>query len=240
MAYRLTPQLRVGTFLDQRVDDSLPGNYRLRSSQPLLGAFVGWRAQDTGLGPQVKASWAFSRQHAAITRTPLSHTEAGRGQSVLQGQGVQLEGAYGLALDDTWQARPFLGLKHTRNRREGYTETRGADFAMSYQGVQSKATSAYAGSELIGRLTPAVTLTTRLGLEQDLSRSSTDYTSQADYLGGFRLKAADEQRTRGFVSVGGQYDLGAGGVIALGLGAAQQALDSSVGYSATLSYSLGF
>lgn len=240
VAYRVTPQVRIGAFMDQSVNDSLPSNYKVKNSQPMMGAFAAWSAQEDGLGPKVKASFAFSKMDTRITRTALANTESGRGTSSVDAQGVKLEGSYGIAINQSWNINPFLGIKHTKAQRDGYTEKSGADFPITYKDVASSATTMFTGAELLGKLTSNATLITRAGIEQDLSRSTDEYTSHAEYLGGLNMKFADERKTRAFASVGAEYQLTRSGIIGVNLSVAEQPFDRSLGYGINASYSIGF
>lgn len=238
--YRVTPQLRIGAFLDQSITDNLPSNYKIKNSQPMMGAFATWSAREDGLGAALKASFAFSKLDIETTRRALANTERGKGNTDLDAQGVQLKGSYGFALTDSWQLDPFLGIKYTKAERKGYKETSGADFPMTYKDVASSATTLFTGAELIGKVTSNVAVFTRLGVEQDLNRSTDEYTSHAQYLGGLNLKFAEERKTRGFASVGAQYQLVKNGILGVNLNVAEQPLDRSLGYGINASYSVGF
>lgn len=240
LAYRITPNVRIGAFLDQSLNNSLPSDYKVKNSKPMMGAFAAWSAQENGLGSMVKASFAFSKVDARITRTALSNTEAGKGSSSIDAHGIKIEGSYGIAINDSWNISPFVGIKYTKAQRDGYTETSNADFPMTYKKVASSATTIFSGAELLGQVTSNVAIITRAGFEQDINRSTDNYTSYAKYLGGLNMKFADEKKTRAFGSVGAEYKLKENGIIGLNLSIAEQPLDGSLGYGINASYSIGF
>ncbi|MCU1765530.1 autotransporter domain-containing protein [Pseudomonas protegens] len=240
LGYLLTPEVRVGLFMDQSLDSNLPDNYRIKSSMPMFGGFAAWNSRPDGLGAEVKGSVAYSKLDTEITRLTLDNTEAGKGRSKVKGLGLQLETSYGVALGERWKVQPFIGLKRVDSQRDGYREHTGADFAMSYRAVENNVTSLYVGSGLRGTLTKDLVLSTRFGLEQDISRSTSDYRSRADYLGGMRVKASAPQRVRGFASLGAEYSLGHARYISVNGDVAQQSLGQELGYSVMASYTFGY
>ncbi|MCU1765531.1 autotransporter domain-containing protein [Pseudomonas protegens] len=240
LGYLLTPEVRVGLFMDQSLDSNLPDNYRIKSSMPMFGGFAAWNSRPDGLGAEIKGSVAYSKLDTEITRLTLDNTEAGKGRSKVKGLGLQLETSYGLALGERWKVQPFIGLKRVDSQRDGYREHKGADFAMSYRAVENNASSLYVGSGLRAVVTKDLVLSTRFGVEQDISRSTSDYRSRAEYLGGMKVKASAPQRVRGFASLGAEYNLGNARYISINGNVAQQSLGQELGYGLMASYTFGF
>jgi hypothetical protein len=239
-ARRFMPQVRVGIFLDQGLDGSLPSNYRLKSSKPMFGAFTAWNAQDDGFGAEVKASFAFSEFNTKIARAQLANTEAGKGESSIEGRGARVQGLYGIAVSDIWLAKPFVEIEYTEMNRDGYTEASGAEFAMTYQDVKSSAATLSLGSEFVGEISSGLKVVMVPAIEQDITRSTDDYTAYAPYFGSYVLRHDGARKIRRLASVGLEYSTLDSGTFSFNASAADQTFEKSVDYSVSLSYSQGF
>jgi probable HAF family extracellular repeat protein len=239
LGYRFAPSFRAGVFLDQGIANTTPNNYTVKNSQPLAGLFAVYAPSGSNLGLQVKASAAYSSNGVNITRTTLSNTEAGQGTSTMTTQGAQLETAYGFAVGDSWIASPLAGIRATSVSRNGYTETAGATFPITYNSVTQSATTAYAGAKVMGYVTPKVSVGVNAGVEQDLNSSVSNYSGSIYYLGGFSLAAPTIQKTRAFVGANTAYWLDKNERVSLGVYYNQQSLNTSNGITAMLNYTIG-
>jgi len=238
LGYRFAPSFRAGVFLDQGIANTTPNNYTVKNSQPLAGLFAVYAPSGSNLGLQVKASAAYSSNGVNITRTTLSNTEAGQGTSTMTTQGAQLETAYGFAVGDSWIASPLAGIRATSVSRNGYTETAGATFPITYNSVTQSATTAYAGAKVMGYVTPKVSVGVNAGVEQDLNSSVSNYSGSIYYLGGFSLAAPTIQKTRAFVGANTAYWLDKNERVSLGVYYNQQSLNTSNGITAMLNYTI--
>jgi probable HAF family extracellular repeat protein len=239
VGYRFAPSFRAGVFLDQGISNATPNNYTVKNSQPLAGLFAVYAPSGTNLGLQVKASAAYSSNGVNITRTTLANTEAGQGTSTMTTQGAQLESAYGFAVGDSWVASPLAGIRATSVVRNGYTETAGATFPITYNPVTQSATTAYAGAKVMGYVTPTVSVGTSVGVEQDLSSSISNYSGSIYYLGGFSLTAPNITQTRPFVSANADYWVEKNQRVSLCAYYNKQSLNSSNGITTMLTYTIG-
>jgi len=154
-------------------------------------------------------------------------------------QGAQLEGAYGFALGDSWMASPLAGIKATQVSRNGYTETAGATFPITYNAVNQSATTAYAGAKVMGYILPKVSIGASAGVEQDISSNIDNYSGSIYYLGGFSIAAPTIQRTRAFVGANTDYWIEKNQRVSLGVYYNQQSLNTSNGVTAVLNYTVG-
>ena len=239
IGYRFAPSLRAGVFLDQGISNATPNNYTVKNSQPLAGIFAVYAPSGTNLGLQVKASAAYISNGVNITRTTLSNTEAGQGTSTMTTQGAQLESAYGFAVGNSWVASPLAGIRTTSVVRNGYTETAGATFPITYNSVTQSATTAYAGAKVMGYVTPKVSVGAGAGVEQDLSSNISNYSGSIYYLGAFSLTAPSIQKTRPFVSANADYWIEKNQRVSLGAYYNQQSLNTSNGITTMLTYTIG-
>jgi probable HAF family extracellular repeat protein len=239
LGYRFAPSLRAGVFLDQGISNATPNNYTVKNSQPLAGLFAVYAPSGSNLGLQVKASAAYSSNGVNITRTTLANTEAGQGTSTMTTQGAQLESAYGFAVGNSWVASPLAGIRTTSVVRNGYTETAGATFPITYNSVTQSATTAYAGAKVMGYVTPTVSVGASAGVEQDLSSNISNYSGSIYYLGAFSLTAPSIQKTRPFVSANADYWVEKNQRVSLGAYYNQQSLNTSNGITTMLTYTIG-
>lgn len=236
LGYRVSPQWRVGITADQGLSAAGAGNYAVRQTQPLMAAYAVYAPSGSAQGLQVKASLAYGTDDVSISRTALTNTEAGQGQSSLSTKGAQLEAAYGLPVNGMWQAAPFAGIKSTAVSRAAYTETSGADFPVSYSAVSQSATTAYAGMQGTAVIRPALTVSVRGGIEHDIGNRIDSYAGSIDTLGAFSLSAADVQRTRAFASVQAAYRLSPTQSISAAAYVSQQPLQGANGATVMLRY----
>ena len=239
VGYRFDPTIRAGVFLDQGISNSTPNNYTVKNSQPLVGLFAVYAPSGTNLGLQVKASGAYSSNGVNISRNTLANTEAGQGSSTMTTQGAQLESAYGFALSDSYIASPLVGIKTTQVSRNGYTETAGATFPITYNTVTQSATTAYAGAKIFGYVAPKVSIGASVGVEQDLNNNVSNYSGSIYYLGGFSQNAPAIQNTRAFVAANADYWIEKNQRVSLGVYYNQQSLNTSNGITGMLNYTVG-
>ena len=240
LGYRFSPSFRAGVFLDQSIHNNAPSNYSVKNSQPLAGLFAVYSPSGTHLGLQVKASVAYSHKDVDITRPSLAFTEAGQGSTAMTTQGAQLETAYGFAVNDSWVASPLAGIRATSVVRNGYTETVGALFPVTYNSATRTGTTAYLGAKVMGYVTPKMTVGVSAGVERDLNSNISDNSGSIYYLGAYSLAAPDMSETRHFVAANADYSFEKNQRVSLSAYYNKQSLNASHGTTATLNYMIGF
>ena len=240
LGYRFSPSFRAGVFLDQSFHNNAPSNYSVKNSQPLAGLFAVYSPSGTHLGLQVKASVAYSHKDVDITRPSLAFTEAGQGSTAMTTQGAQLETAYGFAVNDSWVASPLAGIRATSVVRNGYTETAGALFPVTYNSATRTGTTAYVGAKVMGYVTPKMTVGVSAGVERDLNSNISDNSGSIYYLGAYSLAAPDMSETRHFVAANADYSFEKNQRVSLSAYYNKQSLNASHGTTATLNYMIGF
>lgn len=125
-------------------------------------------------------------------------------------------------------------------RRNGYTETIGASFPISYNAVTQSATTAYAGAKVGAWLSPTVSINASAGMEQDLSSNLSNNSGSIYFLGAFSVAAPAVRQTRAFAGSNLDYWLEKNQKVGLGLYFNQQSLNVSNSLSAMLQYTAGF
>ena len=177
-AYRVTPNVRLGAYIDQALANSTATGVDLSSSVPLLGLFGVWQSQADGLGLAVKVSAAYGQQDATVTRQSIRGTESGQGSTRLTGQGAQVMTSYGLRVAAKTVVSPYLGLRYTEGKTDGYTESANAQVRapLSFGGTSSDLTTLFAGVGVQHQLTDTWTLSASAGVETDLNDPSNTVT----------------------------------------------------------------
>ena len=178
-AYRLSPQLRLGAFLDYSLVRRDPQGLKFGDPQPLIGAFLGYDQEGEGRGLQGKLSAAMNLGAVTVTRaTGLPDTEPGAGKASLNSYGLAGEIGWGLALDGATMVTPYVGLRHTQARRGAYGERAVAgvvDFPLSYDPFSQRLTTATAGLRMKGQVTDQIGFQLGLGVEYDLAHKASAY-----------------------------------------------------------------
>ncbi|MDI1309479.1 MAG: autotransporter outer membrane beta-barrel domain-containing protein [Methylotenera sp.] len=167
LGYKATPHIRIGGFLDQSVNDSLPSGISLHNKIPLMGAFVVWNQNEDGLGYQIKIANAYQSKDVKLTRDVIGTSEAGKGSTDLTTESYVGELSYAFNYKLSTLVRPYLALRYTKIKQDGYTET-GVSTPLSFSALEDRSTSALLGLKINHQLTPKANLTASLGIEQDL------------------------------------------------------------------------
>ena len=178
--YRVNDQIRVGAYLDQNLSASNPtGIVQLGNHTPVMGAFVAWKQNDNGTGPEVKLSGSYSEQTTTITRQVVSNTEPGSGSSTLYGFGGQASAKYGFAVTDNSLVSPYVGIRYSANNMSGYTENTSSTVQspLTYQALNTNAKTVIGGVAASHKVTPDTTIFGSVGFEQDVSTNYSKYSA---------------------------------------------------------------
>jgi hypothetical protein len=215
VAYRLSPELRLGGFMDFRLRQDAPTNLKYGDDLPSFGLFLGYTQNADGTGLQGRISGAYQRGEVSITRSNgLENTEPGSGKATLTSRVLGGEIGWGFAMPHNLIATPFLGMRYTEASRSAYSERTEAgtvDYPISYSDFHQQVTTANLGLRLRGALTEAIGWQLGGGAEYDLRRDANTYngTSSIPDLTSFALASADKaNRLRPFAMAGTHYQLG--------------------------------
>ena len=196
-AKRLSPQLRLGAFLDDSLARRDPQGLKFGDPQPLIGAFLGYDQEGEGRGLQAKLTAAMNSGAVTVARAnALPQTEPGSGKASLNSFGVAGEIGWGLALDGATVVTPYVGLRHTLARRGAYGERAVAgmvDFPITYAPFSQSLTTATAGIRLKGQVIDQIGFQLGLGAEYDLAQKASAYTGASAIPGleSFALPGAE-------------------------------------------------
>jgi hypothetical protein len=213
-AYRVTPQFRIGAFIDHRVTQSKPAGINYSDDTPSVGTFVAYDDRGNGTGMQGKLTAVYNTGKVGVTRSASSaNTEAGSGRSSLTSYAIGAELGWGFKVNEGWVANPYAGLKHTSSKLGAYAEqlTDSVEFPISYAAYGQRLTAATAGIRIGGRLTDRVSLALAAGIEHDLRSTVDAYAGASDIpgLASFSFSThANSNRTRrvGSATLGYQID----------------------------------
>jgi uncharacterized protein YhjY with autotransporter beta-barrel domain len=210
LGYKVNPNIRFGGFLDQNVNIQSPSSINIANKNPLMGLFAVWNKDASGLGYQLRLANTYQDKDVTTTRVAYGDTgEAGSGTAKLNSQSYLAELSYAFQYQDKTLVRPYFGLRYTKLKRDGYTESSGAEYALAYDTLNDRSTTALMGARVNYQLTPKATLTANLGIEQDLHHKVGNLTASNIDIGDLTPIAFNSniKRTRPVASVGAFYDV---------------------------------
>ncbi|OYY83710.1 MAG: hypothetical protein B7Y34_01310 [Methylophilales bacterium 16-45-9] len=206
VGYKATPNVRIGGFLDQNVNNNTPSGIHISNKNPLMGAFVVWNQNQDGLGYQVKLANAYQDKNLNTIREVIGTSEAGKGSTDLTTQSYVGEVSYAFNYNDKTLLRPYLALRYTTIKQDAYTEE-GVATPLSYASLTDRSTTSLIGVKVNHSLTPKTTLTASLGVEHDLEHRVEDYVATSAGISGLTSENFNDniQRTRAVASAGAYY-----------------------------------
>jgi hypothetical protein len=209
VGYKASPNIRIGGFLDQNFNNTTPTGIRIANKNPMMGAFAVWNQKEDGLGLQVKVANAYQDKDVTTTRDGVTFTaESGTGATKLNTQSYVVEFSYAAKDQYDTLVRPYLALRYTNIKQDGYTET-GISTPLTYDPLTDKSTSALFGVKFNRAITAKANITASLGLELDLEHSVDQYTATSAGISGLTSENFnnDIHRTRPVASLGAYYAL---------------------------------
>jgi hypothetical protein len=244
-AYRVTPEFRIGGFIDQNLVTQSPVGVDPKNTQPMLGAFAVYQENPNFSGLTVRGAVAYQQGDLRITRPELDNTEAGTGRARTSALAFGGEIAYGFPLDDTWVAQPYAGVRRSDSQRRGYTEATSdsVQFPITYNRFGQQVTSATAGLRLHGAITPEFSLTFGAGMEHDLNSKMDRYsgTSTITGLESFSINASQQQNElRAVGSAGMRYMVASNQALGFDASVRQLPYGNDPSITTMLRYSIGF
>jgi hypothetical protein len=244
-AYRVTPEFRIGGFIDQNLVSNSPTGVSPKGTQPMLGAFAVYQENPNFSGLMIRAALAYQEGDLHITRPEIADTEPGTGRARTSAFAFGGEIAYGFPLDGTWVAQPYAGVRRSDSQRQGYVETTSADvqFSLTYNRFGQQVTSGTAGLRLRGAITPEFSLTFGAGMEYDLDSKMDRYsgTSTISGLETFSIPASQQQNElRAVGSAGMRYMVASNQAVAFDASVRQMPYGNDPSITTMLRYSIGF
>ncbi len=244
-AYRLTPEVRVGGFIDHGFVNHDPAGVDAKSTRPMLGGFAVFQQNADFTGLTIRAALAYQQGEMRINRTELSATEAGTGEARTRAFAYGGEIAYGIAADAAWVAQPYVGLQRSESRRSAYSESTSdsVQFPITYDRFGQAVTSATAGLRLRGAITPDLSVVVGAGMEYDIRSKMDRYegTSGIVDLESFSIDVGGGQNElRAAGSAGLRYKLAPNQVVAVDAAIRQLPYGKDPSVTQMVRYSIGF
>jgi hypothetical protein len=239
LGYKVSPNIRIGGFLDQSVTNNNPTGIDISNKNPMMGAFAYWNQQADGLGYQVKLANAYQDKDLSTTRDVIGLSEAGRGTTSLNSRSYVGELSYAFMYKENTLVRPYFALRHTTIEQDAYTET-GVTTPLTYSALNNRTTSALMGVKFKHALTPKANLIGSLGVEQDLHHKTDRLTATG--IAGLTSEnlSSDLHRTRPVASIGATYDIAKSQRLSGEVLVQQLPFQSTAGATAYFNYMIGF
>ena len=204
--YKVSPQIRIGGFLNQNINNNTLSGVHISNANPLMGLFAVWNQNEDRLGYQVKIANAYQDIDVTTTRDVIGTSEAGTGSTTLNTQSYVGELSYAfLANEDKTLVRPYAAIRYTRIKQDGYTESSSVSTPLSYAALADRSTTALVGVKLNHKLAGKVNLTGSLGIEQDIDHHVDNLTATG--VSGLTSENFNDsiKRTRPVASIGAYY-----------------------------------
>ena len=231
-AYRYSPSLRFGAYLDQNLMQSTPGGIaQLNNGAPMVGLFGVWSQNADGSGIEAKVSAAYTTKGATLTRPVVGVSEAGSGSTNLTTQGVQGILKYGFNVGNKSLVSPYAGMRYVLGGMGGYSESQSSTVSspLTYSSISNYTTTALAGLIARHRLDEKIILVGSAGLEKDVNANVGNLITSG--IGDFNIAMNSNYRTlRPTATIAAYYDLSTKeqiGLVGIYRQEAYQALTSS-------------
>lgn len=242
-AYSPTEQVRVGAYLDQNLSTNNTPSIRLSNNKPMRGVFGVWNENPDRTGFEIRLAAGYSDKDLTVTRSVIGTSEAGTGHSSLTSTAASATLSYGKPLGNSrWMASPYAGIRYSKVKRDGYTESLTADVTtpLTYADLSQKTTTALVGMRLNGQVAEKTYLMGSIGLEQDLNHDVNHYAAiGVDDIAQFAFNP-DVKRTRPVASVGAAYVISPTQLIYAQALYSQEAFQSSGSATGLIAYQVGF
>ena len=239
LGYKVSPNIRIGGFLDQSVSNSNPTGINLSNKNPMMGVFAYWNQNADGLGYQVKVANAFLDKDLTTTRDVIGTSEAGTGKTSLNTTSYVSELSYAFMFKENTLVRPYFALRYTAIEQDAYTET-GVTTPLTYSALNDRTTSALMGVKFKHALTPKANLIGSLGLEQDLRNKTDRLTATGIAELTSENFSGNIDRTRPVASIGATYDIAKSQRLTGEVLVQQLSFQSTAGATAYFNYMIGF
>jgi outer membrane autotransporter protein len=176
--YKVSPQIRIGGFLNQNIYNNTVAGVHISNANPLMGLFAVWNQSQDHLGFQVKIANAYQDRDITTTRDVVGTSEAGTGNTTLNTQSYVGELSYAFFANEVKTlVRPYAALRYTSIKQDGYTESPSVSAPLTYSALEDRSTTALVGVKLNHKLAEKVNLTGSIGIEQDLDHHVDNLTA---------------------------------------------------------------
>lgn len=207
VGYGFGGNFSAGLALDHSLQRDLPGTHKDRRNNAGVGVFARWQQNSDGNGWFIHPAASFERYKLQLRRpTDLPNTEAGEGQSQVQGRAYSLTTGQNFTLGSGRQFGWYAALRHSDLRRDAYAESNEVAFPVSYGELRLRETSTAVGARAAIPLGSQLLWRASAEVEQHVAGSNPVYTAGAQYVGGHR-RELEVKKTRAAVATGLSYRL---------------------------------
>lgn len=243
VAKRIDTNLRIGGFIDERVDSNEVNGVQMESGLPMLGAFAAYSSGKDGTGLQARLSAAFEHGTAQISRMdildPTAHVS---GKADVDSFGVAQRLGWGFGLANKAVLTPYLGVRYTEAKRAAYTEDTD-NVPFTYDAYGEHRTTGTLGADLNGDLSKNVTYRLGAGLDYDFSNCLDTFNAYSDIegLGSMTYVSTAEARDlRAFGLAGLGFNIDTTKTLTLDGNVSQMDYGSDLAYSLMAGYQMAF
>lgn len=242
-AIRLNDRVRVGAWAEQNIGNTAPSGIKLGDGNPMLGLFGVWNQNANGSGLEVRIAAGYGDRDVTVTRAAMGLTsEPGSGTTTLKTSGASAVVSYNIPVLSQWSSTPYAGIRYTSDRASAYREGGSASVTapLSFGDLTEQSTAALAGVRVSDEVASRMGLYGSVGVEQDLSDSSGNYTATG--IVGLTSVALNSniRKTRPVATVGAYYALAKTQRINFDASYRAEAFQASNATTVMLTYSAGF
>jgi hypothetical protein len=239
-SYRANQQWRIGGYLDQNLSSNDANGINLENNNPMAGIFAVWNQNNDGTGYEMRLSAGYSDKDVTVTRS-IASTEAGKGDSAIKSQAYSAILSRGFLINHSrWIASPYLGMRYTKIKRDGYSEELSGDSPLSYSSLSQETTTALAGLRLNGRVGDKVSLMLSAGIENDIAHHTGSYSASGmDGLSSINFNQ-NIRHVRPVAQISASYLIGQRQSVGANLLYRQEVFNSTHSVSGMINYQIGF
>jgi uncharacterized protein YhjY with autotransporter beta-barrel domain len=183
----------------------------MSDSSPLMGAFAVWNQNANLQGAQIKWSSGYSRHDLSVTRPIVDEaSEAGSGNTKIKSWGSSLIGSYMVPISDRWSTSPYAGIRYSRIKMNGYSETLNNDTVttpLTFADLTQKSTAALLGAKLHTQINDRLNILASVGIERDLHYTGGRYLGAGDVETSSIDFNPNSNQTRMSASLGAYFDV---------------------------------
>jgi hypothetical protein len=184
-AKRLNEQVRIGSFLNWRIEgddiDGIDDVDRL----PIIGGFLGYSQAANGIGLQARFSAAYEQGDAEFSHANLlGSAESVASDAGFETVGLGAEAGWGIALKGQQVVTPFVSLNFVDSTREGYRdESAGGtvEDPFSYDSYSESYTTGTFGVRLKGTLAAKFNYRASVGIETVLGGDADTFRLSGEF-----------------------------------------------------------
>lgn len=245
ISHRPDNHFRYGGFADQSIATASPNGIKYNNSGPMFGFFGYWNQQKNGMGLGASLTTAFSNSNLTLTRTnSLANTEAGSGNTGMQGQAIQTQATYAVQANPRVKTMPYLGLRYYRVNTGGYSESTSAGVTspLTYNAMAQEVFAAVGGIGTSVFLAEKLTGTASIGIQQNLNYKMGNYQGNSTIAGleAFSISMPANTNSMATASAGLSYAVKGNEKLSFNLLWQQQAFTATNTLTGLATYTFGF